>query len=1101
VDFTPRQLDAIDIAKAGQDTCVVAGPGSGKTRVLVERYRRLVESGVPLQRILAITFTEKAARNMKERLAESFREMPERRRELEQANVSTIHGFCARLLRENSVSAGIDPEFRVLDARQATIMQRLAASDALDARFDDDPDAMRRLINGLLSPDLEGAIPDVYDAMRAAGVAASELRAFEMRGAAGLAELRLAVAGLGDENLYGWNASQVERLREVLEVALRVTKLPGGPLTVEHFRVLNEFPTNLNGLKRKTNSHARLMTIKDDLLPDVYRTLITEYYALERETLIGVIEFFDRLYSERKRRMGTLDYADLEAFAVRLLQENPDIRHHVRDEFQHILMDEFQDTNGQQSKLVDLLRGPDRFYAVGDINQSIYGFRHADPEVFRSYRDQVESDGKHLVELVENWRSRAGILCAVKTILHHAPGIEPRALVAAKQFPEKLDAAVEVIAAIAATQDAALNLEAAWVARRIVEFTASLQLENGRAGFGDIAVLVRNSEVLPAFTHAFEQVGIPYLLNQGKGFFETREVLDLSHLLRSISNPRDEISLAAVLRSPIAGISDEALMRLKSGGNLGGVLGRLDHLEMPFDAEDLRKLRRFRDRLLAWRQVRDVVGFDRLLMRAIDETGYGANPGSRVAANIEKFLAMAREASSRLTLAEFVEEIDLMREADARDADAPPEDAVNAVRIMTVHAAKGLEFPVVFLAALHKGIQAGVGPLAFSPRFGLGAKWVNPASGDEKGDWYHAEIREESGQRETHEANRLFYVAMTRAEEHLVFSYSSFGKRREWAAQLESALGLDLSVPQQKVELVEAPDGERFPLRIIAVNTPPPPGELVAQATGATQVQLVTKPAVRDQYDFAASVTSVALFAHCPRRYYLERYLGWPGNSPRHLRFKEEDDAPDDELDATGFGLQVHALLAGQPVTDTTAEARELADAFHASELGRRAARASRIEREADFLMAVEDIVLRGQIDLWFEEGGDLVLADYKTDEVKARDAAERADFYALQLRLYAMALERITGRFPDKAYVYFLRPGVAVPITLERTLLDDPETLVRAFREAQSTLTFRLHEGEHCQRCPYFHGLCPAGSAVTDVVHAPAIDGEDLAGDEAGLG
>ena len=129
------------------------------------------------------------------------------------------------------------------------------------------------------------------------------------------------------------------------------------------------------------------------------------------------------------------------------------------------------------------------------------------------------------------------------------------------------------------------------------------------------------------------------------------------------------------------------------------------------------------------------------------------------------------------------------------------------------------------------------------------------------------------------------------------------------------------------------------------------------------------------------------------------------------------------------------------------------------------------------------------------------MLADYKTDEVKAHDTADRADFYAPQLRLYAMALERIMGRFPDKAYVYFLRPGVAVSIALERTLLDDPDTLVRAFREAQSTLSFRLHEGEHCQRCPYFRGLCPAGSAVADVVHAPAIDGEDLAGDEAGLG
>jgi ATP-dependent helicase/nuclease subunit A len=147
MDFTPRQLEAIDISKAGQDACVVAGPGSGKTLVLVERYQRLViESGVHPQRMLAITFTEKAARNMKERLAKSFRELPERRRQIEQANVSTIHGFCARLLRENSVLAGIDPEFRVLDARQATIMQRQAAADSLDRMFREQPDAMRRLM-------------------------------------------------------------------------------------------------------------------------------------------------------------------------------------------------------------------------------------------------------------------------------------------------------------------------------------------------------------------------------------------------------------------------------------------------------------------------------------------------------------------------------------------------------------------------------------------------------------------------------------------------------------------------------------------------------------------------------------------------------------------------------------------------------------------------------------------------------------------------------------------------------------------------------------------------------------------------------------------
>jgi ATP-dependent exoDNAse (exonuclease V) beta subunit len=1100
VDFTPRQLEAIDISHTGQDMCVVAGPGSGKTRVLVERYRRLVEAGVAPQRILAITFTEKAARNMKERLAEAFRTMPGRRRELEQANISTIHGFCARLLRENSVAAGIDPEFRVLDARQATIMQRQAANDVLDRMFADQPEAMRRLMRGLASPELARELPGVYDAMRSAGFRADELRGFVMQGATGFRELREALAAVAGEKPTGWSLSQAARLREVVDAAAHLAALSDGPLTAEHFRAIDEFPTNLRALKQNSSIANFLQTVKDEIVPELYRTLLTQYYSRERETLIELVERFDQLYGERKRAIGVLDYADLEAFAVRLLEESLQVRRHVRDQFQHVLMDELQDTNGQQAKLLKLVRAPGAFFAVGDVNQSIYGFRHADPGVFRAYRDEVEQNGRRPVELVENWRSREGVLRAVETILDHVPGIEERRLIAAKEFSLEPEASVEVIAGIAETADAALDLEAKWVARRILDFTGWLELESGRAGYGDIAVLVRNSEVLAAFTRAFETAGIPYLLNQGKGFFETCEVVDLMNLLRTIDNPRDEISLAGVLRSPFAAVSDEALLRLTLTGNLGSAVRRIEHADGPFTDGDLLKLRRFREQLLRWREARDLVGFDRLLLRAMDETGYAAEPGSRAAANIEKFLALAREASTRITLSEFVEELQMMRDADARDTDVPPEDAVNAVRIMTVHAAKGLEFPIVFLAALHKGILQGAGSLAFSPRIGLGAQWLNPATGERKRDWFLRNIEDESKRRETEEGNRLFYVGMTRAEERLVFSYSSFGKRKEWAAALEEALGLDLSAPAQKVESIQAPDGESFPLRVFASDTPPEFPRRAQPQAAETSIEIVTRPAVIDQHDFAANVTSVALFAHCPRRYYLERYLGWRGNSPRKLEIAEEED-PGDEVDASQFGLQVHALLARQPVEQATAEARKLVEAFHESDLGRRAARATRIEREFDFVMAIEGMVLRGQIDLWFEENGELVLVDYKTDDMRSRDAAARARFYAPQLRLYALALERITGRAPAKGFLYFLRPGVAWPVALEHTLLDNPEELVREFREAQETLDFPMREGEHCTRCPYFRGLCPAGSRVSNVVHAPAIDGEDLAGDEAGLG
>jgi ATP-dependent exoDNAse (exonuclease V) beta subunit len=950
------------------------------------------------------------------------------------------------------------------------------------------------MMGALGSPDIASMLPSVYDAMRAAGISPAQLSHFKPRGVIGREEFREIVGPIPHEEMAGWEPAQVERFHEFARAIFRIVDLPHGPVTHEHLRAVDEFPTNLNPLKRSTPAYALLKRIKDEAVPQLQRSLITDFYQAQRETLFTIIRSFDQIYSERKRRMSALDYADLEWFAVRLLEENSGLRDRVRSGFRHVLMDEFQDTNGQQSRLLDLVRGQDRFYAVGDINQAIYGFRHGDPEVFRAYRDSVEQGCKHMVELTENWRSRPDILHAVETIFAAAPGIEHRPLRAARNFPEKLEPSIEVLTALADDPQQALELEARLVARRILEISERFELADHTASFGDIAVLVRNSEVLPAFTRVFEAAGIPYLLNQSKGFFETREIVDLTHLLRVIANPRDEISMAAVLRSPLVEASDESLLRLKQVGNLGAALRHVDAKALPAP-EELEKLTRFTEQMRRWRADRDLLGFDRLLVKAMEETGYTPDPGTRAASNVERFLALAREASSRLTLAEFVDELALMRDAEARDADPPPEDSVNAVRIMTVHAAKGLEFPIVFLAALHKGVRQDVPPLCFSPRVGLGARWRNPDGDDDKGDWFHAAIRDEAGRREIEEGNRLFYVAMTRAEEHLVFSLSSTGSLKNWAATLANGLTVDPNIPQNKVQSIEAPDGSRFAVRLLSTNIAPAPLSPPMRDLAVAAVQSIARPKIDAQYDSTASVTSVALFAHCPRRYYLQRYLGWQGGRARV--FTRDDEEPRDDLDASEFGLEVHALLAGQRVLNAAPEALKLAEIFRASELGRRATSAQRAEREFDFLMALEDVVLHGQIDLWFEEGGELVVVDYKTDDVKAAEAPARAELYAPQLRLYAVALEFVLGRQPDRAYVFMLRAGIAVPINLEPTLLDDPAQLVRDFRDAQSNLTFPLHEGRHCRECPYYRGLCPAGSGVAQVIHPAAVDSQNLAGDE----
>lgn len=1060
VAFTEHQQRAIDVTERDSDACVVAGPGSGKTTVLVEYFRRLVEEKVDASRILAITFTEKAAGNMRKKLAEAFQADSAIRAKLERAWVSTVHGFCARLLKENAVFAGVDPEFSVADERESQRLQQESIAAAVSALFAERPAAVRDLIRGLSSYTFEQAVLSAYDAMRGAGMTVEQVAAMPAPAGVTREEIAEVLARLSADPLARWDRDQRLHRDEIVEHGRRILE---AHTPAEALRALAAFPAKLPKCKRNTPAYDLVKELKDELLKHFQYSLISELYERERELLLEMVRRFDRIYRERKRQAGSLDFSDLEEFAVRLLEEHPETRARLQAQFDHVLMDEFQDTNGQQARLLELIRRPGRFYAVGDINQSIFGFRHAEPDVFRQYRDAAA----RRIDLDDNFRSRPEILSAVETIVHGAPGVEPRALIAGRTFEEERDVCVEAIVAVAPQMDQALQREARWVSRRILEL-----LDEGRPRFTfkDVAVLVRNTEVLTDFAAAFDDAGIPYVVNRGRGFYEAREVNDLAQLLRVIANPRDEVGIAAVLRSPLVQVSDEALLRLRTlGDNLGACLPKLDPAAEPdFEAEDFAKLVRFRDRLRGWRIQREHVSFDRLLLTAIDDCGYPAEPGSRAWANIEKFLAQVRRAAARMSLDEFVEELAMVRDSDPREPDAPPEDTANAVNIMTVHSAKGLEFPIVFVAALHKGVEPNPPVVAFSRHIGLGASWLNPGTGDDKDDVFQHALREERKQREKEESNRLLYVAMTRAEQHLVLSASISGKKRDnWLKVVSESLHLDLEQPREETLEFAAPDGKPWNLRLLVSEADPErlPRPVLTESESA--VERIARPEVNDQRDTNATVTDLAVFAKCPREYYLGHYLGYEG------RLRKLRDSG--ELPAAELGTQVHALLSDAAVGSPDAEAVRLAEVFRQSALGGRVARAAHVEREFDFLMAVEDLVIRGQIDLWFEDGGGLAIVDYKTDAVTAAEAHQRAGDYAMQLRLYAMAIERVTGRAPDRAWLHFLRPNTAIEVDLTPNLLESPEQIVRDFQEAQSRLEFPLAEGAHCRRCPFFGDLCPS--------------------------
>lgn len=1077
-DFTANQLDAIDYR--AQDACVVAGPGSGKTTVLVERYRALIEThGFEPRNILAITFTEKAAANMKAKLAELFAHDPLQLRELESAYVSTIHGFCARVLRENAIAAGIDPKFSVLDARESEELRYSCLRTALDELVEQRREDALQLIEALHKPELAGDLLSAYDAIRSAGLTIAEVRAI---GSPGCSLRPCDMTSRLRQLIATWPANLTIARREqrdkLLEWAARLDEADACDLRAIA-RLVRECPHNNTRV-------AEITAFKQELRP-MLAAVVDRHTARFRESIFNVLARFEELYVERKRGAGRLDFNDLERGTIELLRADAGVRGRIRTQFRQVMLDEFQDINRQQAELIELIRDEDVFFAVGDINQSIYGFRHARPEIFDDYRARIRDAGKHATDLLHNFRSRAEILRCVEALLNAVDGIEPRDLEAGSAFPARQHPSIEILRIHDADKDEAAAKEARWIAHRILSLRATLEVGTGEARtaeFRDFAVLCRNSESMKPILDAFNRANVPYICGRRQSFLLSREGLDITALLRTIANPRDAIALATVLRSNLAGIGDESLLRMRLlAGSLPGGLNMLAHDEAKFEGfspADEQKLRRFIGNLKRWRAAQPVTPLDVLLARALSDCGFRWIPGTVAAANVESFLHLARTRGADRSLNDFLREIENLREADNLESDLSDADLGDCVQVMTAHAAKGLEFPVTIIAAMDKGTQRNSAPATFTPDFGLGLRWKEPESKprgnalDDSWQWRNSEYLKN---REKREANRLLYVAMTRAKEHLILSYSR-GKNRpsNWAQIVEDFFSLDKCAPgdEPRTETITCRNGDAFDVSILATAAEPPP--LRAESIDAFRndgILTIPRPVVRDQHESTVSVTSLTVFADCPRKYYLQRYIGWNGISrgqfdPEDLfAGEDEDNAP--ELTAADLGSIVHEILAGKSGVYPE-EAQLLADVFLSSDLGKRATACNRSEREWEFIADINGTLVRGTIDLWFEEAGEIVIVDYKTD------IQPRPETYAPQLALYALAIERALGKRPTEAWLFFLRSNNAVRVPVDAAAIHRVEDLLAGLAHAQDTLQFDLREGEHCRSCQFHRGLCPAG-------------------------
>ncbi len=801
--FTDEQAAAI--ARREGSLLLSANAGSGKTSVLSERFVRLVlEDNVEPGRILAITFTDKAAGELRTRVRGRFVELGrrDRARDLDAAWISTFHGLCARILRAHAVRAGLDPAFTVLEEAEARDIRGTAFERALADFLSDDRAEALDLVAAYSVDALQLRITTAHDQLRSSGMTRPRLP--EVRATPpDPTTLAAAVERAEEELVPGDERPRIATARAALASCRELlSRLDVGPPTP---------PPALSALEAAAFKPGNMKALQGDGCV-AYLEALDAFAGAWRDALAAAaIVLLDELlvryaeaYAEGKRTRAALDFDDLELLARDLLRDTPAIRASYAERFERVMVDEFQDTNATQLSLLELL-GTDRF-VVGDELQSIYSFRHADVRIFRAQRAELAQAGA-AAELAANFRSRPDILGVLDAAMGPLHGAAHVPFVAAREAPdppttplvELLLTDAEAVEAwppelLASLPHAAAKrrAEARIVAARIAEL-----VRGEGVPASDIVVLLRAATDMAVFERAIEEQGLATLAAGGRGYWGRQQVLDLCAYLGALANPRDELALLGLLASPLVGLSADGLAILARTARPGA---RWDALAAAFpprgegggdDDEDraldpsLRDLLPDADRdalanfcpwFAAERQQAPRRGLDVLLERIVDRTGYdlhvlGLPGGRRRWANVLKLqrLAAGFEGRRGRDVRGLIDLATAELEAQARETDAPVElgDAT-AIRLMTMHAAKGLEFPVVVIADLGRSGRNDTDDLLVREgRVGLRLRTIDGASAKTL-DW--EALRTEQQTADLEEERRILHVAMTRAEERLILS-------------------------------------------------------------------------------------------------------------------------------------------------------------------------------------------------------------------------------------------------------------------------------------------------------------------------------------------
>ncbi len=1071
----------------GVDILVTAGAGTGKTYTLVERYLSLLEEGHSPRSLLAITFTNKAAREMKNRVRSEIG----RRRgsgdssatsgvdwttlytELDSARIGTIHSLCTEILRTHPAEARLDPRFEVLDDAQAELLRQRSVEEALAWAANDQGGAFCFTVLGeqgvreaarwaLNHPaGVEDIVTDAGELLAKWGKCIEEAQVAvlerlvarpEWAGAADdlvtceplacqdlMAERRnTVVAALGQLGCsLEMGIAALTCLTQVKLTGGRASAWPGGAADKETVKGALE---TLRSLWKAAPGLVLCLDEKDEQLARLMASL--------RPVLVWVNDRYDQV----KQQQSVLDFDDLEIGALHLLEGHRSVQDYWQRQTAAILVDEFQDTNARQRDLIALLNGTGhRLFVVGDAKQSIYRFRGADVTVFREEEERIRQGGGKVLRLDESYRAHPGLVRAVNDLLRPILGPDDPARPYVAPFSAltsvRRDASpgfeepfVELHLAVGSKTAGALDQAADALAGTIVDYVEGKRLHvterDGRCRpleYADIAILCRASGSFQAYEDALERAGVPFLTVAGGGFYERPEVRDLLNALQALTDPGDDLALVGLLRSPPFGFSDVELF------HLCGYRDRNKPDRTLWDV--LQQHSRFGEGIKGERAVRVIgelhgragrVSVGDLLKSFLDATDYSAalllSGASRAARNVAKLLADAQE-SGIVGPSAFLAYAAGLRSVAAREGEARS-TAEGAVQIMSVHQAKGLEFPVVVIGDISRSAHLSTGPL-IDPCMGL--VWpIGEDAKDRPAAYKLAAIRERDY--ELAESARLLYVAATRSREKLLlngcFSWDGSaaesclgrlvtahgwpgGLPAEYNGEGEDAVSFGLATGSTVVQCTLYEPNWTGIRRALAEE----PAELPERALPpplldpvAGQDAVLVEGRAQSESDPPQRVWRVVPAAARPRA------PAWVVGELVHrglARWPTEGDAPDGWLQAAAREC---GLTDVRELKDAVRRTVVLLDRFRQSALYGEMQSAERRWHEVPYQLPAGEGAEVGILDALFLQAGRWTIVEFKTDHVRDErdlDAVLAQQGYARQARRYSRATEILLGVRP----------------------------------------------------------------------------------------